>query len=191
LKAAVERETWPTSPAAAAPDDVTLHRVLLARNGDPVEALKLLRPVWEFQCAYPPGSPALHCERCVAVPTAHSFLPIGVTNTHRYPIVYGCPARAVEPDVDPVIHHVSSQLVHALHAPGSGHYWVWLVAFDGFGFTHAMQVSGRIGREGPGGRCTCEVVGGRSPHACTCVPRCGPANCQRSSAPPQHRQPTL
>jgi hypothetical protein len=73
------------------------------------------------------------------------FLPIGLDKARR-PVIYGCPARASNDEVNACVAHVAMDLEHAFRledhpdpAVAVADRWVWVVDFNGFGFKHAMN----------------------------------------------------
>ncbi len=170
----------PTTAATLSPADKeflteqTLYRYARARKGDHDAALKMLKGTLEWRGTA--VSHPLHCARCPTDPTSHCFFPIGVTtDAHgQHPVVYGCPPRASNTDVEVTLQHVIHQLeflwspkaagaagagsadaaaaaaaaAAAPVIPGAGckgSRWVWVVDFRGFGLTHAMQARLGIG----------------------------------------------
>lgn len=91
----------------------------------------------------------LCCEICDSDPTSHCFWPVGPCKDSSVGI-FGNPPRASQTAVEPTVKHVQHYLEHAyrtaersgLAAAGEAK-WTWLVDFNGFGLTHAMQ--GRLG----------------------------------------------
>lgn len=74
---------------------------------------------------------------------AHCFIPLG-SDASGAAIVYGCPARA---SAGGEVTHTLSHCVNALekqwnNSSADDHgsrQWIWIVDFNGFGFTHAMN----------------------------------------------------
>ncbi|KXS19536.1 CRAL/TRIO domain-containing protein [Gonapodya prolifera JEL478] len=121
--------------------DSTLHRYLVARNFSSEESLKMLRASleWRETCGFIPETPSdFKCELCEDESTSHNFIPIGWDRKSR-PVIYGCPARATNPTVPPIVHHVVHCLEKCWIHPRSSGQWVWVVDFNGFGFKEAMQ----------------------------------------------------
>jgi hypothetical protein len=119
--------------------DLTLHRFLVAKESKPLEAFDQLKRVLAWQKETLPSPP--RCVMCETRPASHSFVPLGWETSESSPIIYGCPARASNSDVDPTVLHVASQLEYCFAHEASGSRWVWLVDYNGFGFSHAMQGS--------------------------------------------------
>lgn len=129
---------WPDSDRAYC-TDANLTRFLLAKEGNPSEAASHVRTSLTWRRAALPAPAA--CATCAADASAHSFIPIGWETSEGSPIIYGCPARASNSEVDPTVSHVASQLEKCFEHPASGGRWVWLVDYTGFGWSHAMQGS--------------------------------------------------
>ena len=70
---------------------------------------------------------------------AHCFSPLGF-GADGAAVIYICPARAREADVDQVIAHVIWTLEACFTAPQSDGTWIVVLDFAGFGLSHAMQV---------------------------------------------------
>jgi len=75
------------------------------------------------------------------------FIPLGLDKAKR-PVVYGCPARASEDDIEATVDHVVMDLEYAFANEAAerevsrcDEQWVWLVDFTGFGLKHAMNPS--------------------------------------------------
>lgn len=128
--------------------DNTLRRYLVARKGVAAAAIAMLDAslVWRRGQVAPP----LCCSLCDDTFASHCFWCVGLCKD-RSVAVYGNPPRARNTDVPATMKHVMSFLEHAYNvAEGEGGVaeagaakWTWLVDFNGFGFTHAMQA--RIG----------------------------------------------
>jgi hypothetical protein len=70
-------------------------------------------------------------------------LPIDAT-TRYMPIVYSSQPRASSAPVEPQMHHVVHALEHTFRPePAIHHQWIWIVDFNGWGWSHAMQA--RVG----------------------------------------------
>lgn len=118
--------------------DANLLRFLLARGSVTDSAKQLHESItWRRSHLVAP----FVCRMCVKDHTSHNFIPIGWESTEQSTIVYGAPARASNTEVDPCVDHVASQLEYCFAHPKSGPRWVWLVDYNGFGWTHAMQGS--------------------------------------------------
>lgn len=114
--------------------DATLRRYSAARPKDYSAALAMLKATLAWRRTAVVGP--LHCPKCDVRRTSHCFVPIGTADASVF--VYGCPARASDPDVEGTVRHVVHCLEHAFAAHGC-ETWTWLVDFKGFGFSHAMQ----------------------------------------------------
>ncbi|KAJ3081335.1 hypothetical protein HK102_002422 [Quaeritorhiza haematococci] len=116
--------------------DATLLRYLVARNFHFDHAFQMLQKTLEWR------KTAVHenftCERCDKVSSSHCFIPIGWDASGRV-VVYGCPARATDTEVQPIVAHVVHCLEHCWKHPKSAGQWTWLVDFNGFGLSEAMQ----------------------------------------------------
>lgn len=129
--------------AARAVSDGCLKRYLIARRNKLNDATQMLLNTldWQKQALAEP----LCCEACDSDATSHCFWPVGSCRDQSIGI-YGCPPRASQTAVEPTVKHVQHYLEHAyrtaekkgLAAPGEAR-WTWLVDFNGFGMTHAMQ----------------------------------------------------
>lgn len=112
-------------------------RFLVARGSNVQLALQQLMKSVQW------GEKALvhkYCTLCQQDPTSHSHIPIGVLEGDEpSTIVYGCPARAINSTVDPIVHHVAVQLEHCFASSSTGSRWVWCVDFNGFGIKEATQ----------------------------------------------------
>lgn len=112
-------------------------RFLVARNSNVDAALKQMKAacVW---CDELMSSP-LTCPCCESDPSAHSHVPIGLESSASSAIVYGCPARATERGVDETLQHVALQCEYLFSLPETGSRWVWVVDYNGFRLSHALQ----------------------------------------------------
>lgn len=113
-------------------------RFIVAQCGNVAKSVKLLCRT----CAWlgPLMAPVpLSCSCCEGAPTAHSHVPIGIEGHERSSIIYGCPARASDHNVDRTVEHVARQLQYAFDHASTGPRWVWCVDYSGFGLKHAMQ----------------------------------------------------
>ena len=119
-------------------DDVTLARYAVARGGDlaATKAALLASVAWRNKVIRRPMS----CDACVATSgRAHCFIPLGL-DAHQRPVIYASQPRALDTPPEVQMHHVVHTVEHALTTPGAHYQWVWVVDFNGFGFSHAMAV---------------------------------------------------
>lgn len=114
-------------------------RFLVAREGNVAAALQQLigAVAWGERVLRVP--PELQCELCAQDPTSHSHIPIGTETSEGSTIFYGCPARATQAAVDPIVQHVGRQLEHCFSLGHTGSRWVWCVDYNGFGLKEALQ----------------------------------------------------
>ena len=84
--------------------------------------------------------PGFSCAVCAARPGAHCFVSLG-QDDEGAALIYGCPARASEGgEVEKTVLHCVNSLEKQWGAQGAApQQWVWIVDFNGFGLTHAMQ----------------------------------------------------
>jgi hypothetical protein len=136
------------SPAAQAyaADELTRQRYLTAHNGSAQRALEGLEATaaWRATAIHP----SYACALCQAKPGAHCFVSLG-QDAQGAAIIYGCPARASEGgEVARTVEHCVNCLERQWGAGGGGggggdaaapQTWVWLVDFNGFGMSHALQ----------------------------------------------------
>ena len=122
------------APERAWCSDATLRRYAAARPTNAHAALSMLKATLEWRRSA--VAPPLHCPRCDAGRASHCFVPIGKYDGSVF--IYGCPARAADPDVEATVRHVVHCLEHAFD-DGGCEQWTWLVDFKGFGLTHALQ----------------------------------------------------
>mmetsp|Transcript_2047 Transcript_2047/g.3141 ORF Transcript_2047/g.3141 Transcript_2047/m.3141 type:complete len:307 (-) Transcript_2047:357-1277(-) len=119
-------------------NDEDLARFIVAREGNVPAALKQLTGSVKWaETALDPNQQ--DCEFCSKDISSHSMIPIGLEESEQSTILYGCPARATQPAVDPIIHHMSHQLEYCFALPHSGSRWIWCVDYNGFGLKEAMQ----------------------------------------------------
>jgi hypothetical protein len=137
------RESADLSPSGRAfCTDLTLRRYATARRGDYDAALSMLQNSieWREEAVKEP----LGCEICEADPTSHCFFPIGTTVGDENIVIYGNPPRASNREVPQTVTHVVHSLEHCWSATSpskvEGSRWVWVVDFNGFGWTHALEV---------------------------------------------------
>ncbi len=117
----------------------TLRRYAVARNGDFDAAVKNITATLEWRKANVPDS--MHCTACDSDTGMHCFSCVGIDD-HRRVVVYACAARAKTNETAVTVGHMCQTLEHAwtytedldLH-----HQWLWIVDFNGFGLSHAMQ----------------------------------------------------
>jgi hypothetical protein len=141
----------PSTTAALSPRGVsflqepsTLRRYAAATNGDAAAAkARLLATVaWRDESLVPP----LSCPDCSADPLSHCFHCIGFSEpTEAEPrgcaLVYACAARARTNETVGAVRHMLHTLEQAWAAPAANgaERLLWIVDFNGFGMSHAMQ----------------------------------------------------
>jgi hypothetical protein len=135
------KETSPTLDDAgrAFLTPATLRRYAVARNGDVKAAISNLEETIQWRKENVPSY--MHCTACDADPHSHAFFPLGI-DSHRRVVVYACSARAKMNETAVTVGHMCQTLEHAwshteelnLHPQ-----WLWLVDFNGFGLSHALQ----------------------------------------------------
>jgi hypothetical protein len=122
----------------------TLRRYAVAANGDAGKATARLRETiaWREESLAPP----LSCLDCGADPLSHCFHCIGFSApTEADPrgcaLVYACAARARTNESVGAVRHMLHTLEHAWAAPAANgaERLLWIVDFNGFGMSHAMQ----------------------------------------------------
>ena len=91
----------------------TLIRYLVAYNDDIEKAKKALEATIEWRKVFLKEN--FFCNRCKINNGAHCFIPLG-EDTCGNVIIYGCPARASETNVEETINHC----IHALEKQGFG-----------------------------------------------------------------------
>ena len=114
-------------------------RFIVAREGNVNAALKQLGGAVEWGEQVLNVESHRQCEHCVRDPTSHSHIPIGTEEYEGSTIFYGCPARATNSAVDPIVHHVGRQLEHCFRLGHTGSRWIWCVDYNGFGLKEALQ----------------------------------------------------
>lgn len=130
---------WRTSTSLTSEErewcsDATLRRYANARPKSGTAAVAMIQATLEWRRTA--VAAPLHCPRCDSNRASHCFVPIGVTDGSV--MVYGAPARASDPDVEGTVRHVVHSLEHAF-SNHSCETWTWIVDFNGFGLTHALQ----------------------------------------------------
>jgi len=120
--------------------DEDLARFIVAREGNVDAALRQFLGAVEWaEQTYEPRHEAMVCRHCLLEPSSHSHVPIGVEQSERSTIMYGCPARATNSDVGPIVRHVARQLEYCYNLHQTGSRWVWCVDYNGFGLKEALQ----------------------------------------------------
>lgn len=122
--------------------DITLRRYLTAKQVDTKVAQEALLAsiAWRDGFIRRPFT----CGPCTVDGRSHCFIPIGVHPELRMPIVYASQPRAADSGVETQLHHVVHTVEHLFETvPGVHHSWIWIVDFNGWGFSHAMQA--RVG----------------------------------------------
>lgn len=138
LRARAQSELPPDAFATLTEEDLT--RFVVARCGVVDDAFKQLKGATAWRSALmAEASMPLSCPLCEQRPTSHSHIPIGLEGSEQSTIVYGCPARATDREVDATVNHVGLQLEFCFGLPETGSRWVWCVDYTGFGLTHASQ----------------------------------------------------
>ena len=122
-------------------------RFIVAREGNVTAALRQLTGAVEWAERIVDVQEELQCELCAQDPTSHSHVPLGTEDSEQSAIFYGCPARATNSAVDPIVHHVGRQLEYCFDLPHTGSRWVWCVDYNGFGLKEALQgkLAGKFG----------------------------------------------
>jgi len=114
----------------------TIARYCAARNNDVEAATTMLRETVEWRRTI---KRPLRCEPCEADKGAHCFLPLGLSESGTL-VLYICPARAAQSNVEDAISHVVATLESCFSHPRSDNRWIVVMDFSGFGLTHALQV---------------------------------------------------
>ena len=145
---------WRADPATAAglsprgaaflAEPSTLRRYAAATNGDAAKATaRLLETIaWREESLAPPlscpdcsGDPLSHCFHCIGYSAPTAAEPRGCT------LVYACAARAKTNETVGAVRHMLHTLEHSWAAPAANgaEKLLWIVDFNGFGMSHAMQ----------------------------------------------------
>jgi hypothetical protein len=120
--------------------DLTFRRYVRACKGDTAAAQVKLRATLAWRAARGAArAPGVDrgCPLCDEDRRSHCFLPVGL-GAPDTAVVYGCPPRACTTDVTPTIVHCVDTLEHIFEQEGVER-WTWVVDFNGFGLTHALQ----------------------------------------------------
>ena len=182
------------SPRAAAflKENSTLRRFAAATNGDAAKSITRLRETiaWREESLAPP----LSCPDCGADPLSHCFHCLGLSGpTPADPggcaLVYACAARARTNETVGAVRHMLHTLEHAWASPAGvaagAERLLWVVDFNGFGMSHALQ--GAFWGGARGTAATLVVAPPPSPLARDTpshIPRCPPFPVQGRRATP-------
>jgi hypothetical protein len=128
----------PPEVQAFGAEDHTLLRYLVAHAHSAPKALAGLAATAKWRATL--VEPGFSCAMCAARPGAHCFVSLG-QDDEGAALIYGCPARASEGgEVEKTVLHCVNSLEKQWGAQGAApQQWVWIVDFNGFGLTHAMQ----------------------------------------------------
>lgn len=130
--------------AAFLAEPSTLRRYAAATNGDVEKSTaRLLETIaWREESLAPP----LSCLDCAVDPLSHCFHCIGYSaptaeDPRGCALVYACAARARTNEAAGAVRHMLHTLEHAWAAPAANgaERLLWIVDFNGFGMSHAMQ----------------------------------------------------
>jgi hypothetical protein len=99
-------------------DDVL--RFIVASEGNVQKAFKKLRQSAEWQSEKMHPVELQTCSLCLSDTSSHSHIPIGLETTELSTIIYGCPARASNTEVAPIVDHVGRQLEYCFGLPFTG-----------------------------------------------------------------------
>eukprot|EP00760_Papus_ankaliazontas_P020576 PhM_4_TR18462/c0_g1_i1/m.77200 len=119
--------------------DEALARYLTARKNKYSAARHMLEKSlqWRVQ-ALPRPKCVMRCHLCDVDPYQHCFIPLGF-DCFGNVVVYGCAPRARNHDADHAVRHVTQTLFYIWESFPFSKQWVWIVDFNGYGLTHAMQ----------------------------------------------------
>jgi hypothetical protein len=113
----------------------TLNRYLVAFDGNLERAKAGLEATIEWRSTS--IIPTFVCIPCARNKGAHCFISLG-EDKEGNALIYGCPARAGETNVEETMAHC----IHSLEKqwPNNGaKKWVWIVDFKGFGLVHSLN----------------------------------------------------